>query len=142
MKKNIFLILQAIVLLSACSCEKRMAHLERRCPQCFEKVVLTDTVATPSTRIDTIFVTKNTVDTFRIEHNRVELEIIKQVDTLYTTLHLKPDTIIRTLTLSVPTDPKPKASALDKETIARLALWLVPFIIVTIIYITRKKIFY
>lgn len=142
MKKNIFLILQAIVLLSACSCEKRMAHLERRCPQCFEKVVLTDTVATASTRIDTIFVTKNTVDTFRIEHNRVELEIIKQVDTLYTTLHLKPDTIIRTLTLSVPTDPKPKASALDKETIARLALWLVPFIIVTIIYITRKKIFY
>ena len=142
MKKNIFLILQAIVLLSACSCEKRMAHLERLCPQCFEKVVLTDTVATASTRIDTFFVTKNTVDTFRIEHNRVELEIIKQVDTLYTTLHLKPDTIIRTLTLSVPTDPKPKASALDKETIARLALWLVPFIIVTIIYITRKKIFY
>ena len=142
MKKNIFLILQAIVLLSACSCEKRMAHLERHCPECFQKVTFSDTVATSSTRIDTIFVTKNTVDTFRIEHNRVELEIIKQVDTLYTTLHLKPDTIIRTLTLSVPTNPKPKASALDKETIARLALWLVPFIIVTIIYITRKKIFY
>lgn len=142
MKKNIFLILQAIVLLSACSCEKRMAHLERHCPECFQKVTFSDTVATPSQRIDTVFVTKNTVDTFRIEHNRVELEIIKQVDTLYTTLHLKPDTIIRTLTLSVPTNPKPKASALDKETIARLALWLVPFIIVTIIYITRKKIFY
>ena len=136
------ILIPALLLLFSCSCEKRMAHLERRYPQCFEKMVLTDTVATPSTRIDTIFVTKNTVDTFRIEHNRVELEIIKQVDTLYTTLHLKPDTIIRTLTLSVPTNPKPKASALDKETIARLALWLVPFIIVTIIYITRKKIFY
>lgn len=142
MKKNIFLIL-TLLLLSACSCEKRMAHLERHCPECFNKITFSDTVATPSIRIDTVFVAKNTIDTFFIDNPRVELMIIKQVDTFYTTLHLKPDTIYRTLHLPAPhIEPEP-----DEETIlhkvARLmrpAVWLVPFIIVLWIYIRRKKI--
>lgn len=141
MKRNIFLIL-TLLLLSACSCEKRMAHLERHCPECFNKITFSDTVATPSIRIDTVFVAKNTVDTFFIDNPRVELMIIKQVDTFYTTLHLKPDTIIRAIEVSAPAEQHPKASAFDKQKLRPLALWLVPFAIVTIIYLTRKKLFY
>lgn len=142
MKKNFFLSILALLLLSSCNCQRRMARLQKRCPQCFEKIMVSDTVAVPSTRIDTVFVATRAVDTFYIEHNRAEMEIIKQVDTLYTTLHLKPDTIYRTLHLPAPhIEPEP-----DEETIlhkvARLmrpAVWLVPFIIVLWIYIRRKK---
>lgn len=143
MKKNFFLSILALLLLSSCNCQRRMARLQKRCPQCFEKIMVSDTVATPSIRIDTVFVATRAVDTFVLEHNRASLKVIKQVDTFYTTLHLKPDTIYRTLHLPTPhIEPEPDDD--DRpilHKVARLmrpAVWLVPFIIVLWIYIRRK----
>ncbi|MBO7201844.1 MAG: hypothetical protein J6V54_10695 [Bacteroidales bacterium] len=146
MNKNFFLSILTLLLLSSCSCHRRMARLQKRCPQCFEKIMISDTVATPSIRIDTVFVAKSTLDTFCIEHNRVELEVIKQVDTFYATLSLKPDTIYRTLHLPAPhIEPSPDDQEPIPHKVARLmrpAVWLVPFIIVLWIYIRRKKLFH
>lgn len=143
MNKNFFLSILALLLLSSCNCQRRMARLQKRCPQCFEKIMVSDTVATPSIRIDTVFVATRAVDTFVLEHNRASLEVIKQVDTFYTTLHLKPDTIYRTLHLPA-THIEPLPDDDDRpilHKVARLmrpAVWLVPFIIVLWIYIRRK----
>ena len=142
MKKNFFLSILALLLLSSCNCQRRMARLQKRCPQCFEKIMVSDTVATPSIRIDTVFVATRAVDTFVLEHNRASLDVIKQVDTFYTTLHLKPDTIYRTLHLPAPhIEPEPDDNETKLHKVARLmrpAVWLVPFIIVLWIYIRRK----
>ena len=143
MKKKFFLTILSILLLGSCSCNSRMARLQKKCPQCFEKITVSDTVAVPSTRIDTVFVATHAVDTFVIEHNRASLEIIKEVDTLYTTLHLKPDTIYRTLHLPAPhLEPVPDDDDPILHKVARLmrpAVWLVPFIIVLLIYRRHKK---
>ena len=139
--KRIFLILP-LLMMTACSCEKRVAHLAGRCPECFEKIIIFDTVATSSQRIDTVFVAKNTVDTFVLDHDRVRLEIIKQVDTFATTLHLKPDTIIRTLQVPAPhpvAEPDEQTFMHKASRLMRPALWLFAFMIVTIIYLIRKK---
>ena len=139
---NRIVLLISLLLLVSCSCEKQALRLAGRCPECFQKIVVSDTVATPSIRIDTVFVATRTVDTFVIEHNRASLEVIKQVDTFYTTLHLKPDTIIRTLHVPAPhIEPIPDDNGTKLHKVARLmrpALWLFFFIIVTIIYIRRK----
>lgn len=142
MKKNFFLSILALLLLSSCNCQRRMARLQKRCPQCFEKIMVSDTVATPSILIDTVFVATSAVDTFVLEHNKASLKVIKQVDTFYTTLHLKPDTIYRTLHLPTPhIEPEPDDDRPILHKVARLmrpAVWLVPFIIVLWIYIRRK----
>lgn len=146
MKKNFFLSILALLLLSSCNCQQRMARLQKKCPQCFEQITIADTIALPSARIDTVFVSSHTIDTFVLEHNRATLEVIKQVDTLYATLHLKPDTIYRTLHLPAPhLETSPDEQETIPHKVARLmrpAVWLVPFIIVLCIYIQRKKLFH
>ena len=142
MKKKFFLTISAILLLGSCSCHSRIERLQKKCPQCFEKITVSDTVAVPSARIDTVFVASHTVDTFVLEHNRASLEIVKEVDTLYTTLHLKPDTIYRTLHLPAPRttqEPRHDTPFSKVASCLRPAVWLVPFIIILLIYIRRIK---
>lgn len=142
MKKNFFLTILSILLLGSCSCHSRMARLQKKCPQCFAEIMVSDTIAVPSARIDTVFVSSHTVDTFVMEHNRASIEIIKEVDTLYTTLHLKPDTIYRTLHLPAPRttqEPRHNTPFSKVALCLRPAVWLVPFIIVLLIYRRHKK---
>lgn len=49
MKKFLLPLLLSTLLLSGCSCEKRMARLEKLCPECFEKdtLHLIDTLVPP-----------------------------------------------------------------------------------------------
>ena len=94
----------AASVLSSCSCDWHLRRVQSRCPE----YLAVDTVVDvrPAVRCDTAFILRaDTVpDTFVVERERVRVRIVRQRDTLRTTVELPPDTvaITRTTTVAAP----------------------------------------
>lgn len=99
--------------IAGCSCEIRLQQLHRHCPDCITEAQLTDTLFLQPTQHDTTLILSPTLhDTFFVETERVSLQIIRHTDTLTTTLHTKPDTVVFTRTLTVPAPHRPPTSSI------------------------------
>ncbi len=105
MKKWI-LIAIGLVMLSSCNCTKRMARLQVKCPDLFMNTVIRDTVVIVRPQTDTVFVTKpyDTINfevmTPSVQTNSImtsgsstRVKVIRALDTIYLTIHEKPDTV-------------------------------------------------
>jgi hypothetical protein len=102
--KRHFTVILSISLLLLCSlagcsleqrCNRRLAFLEKNCPQCFEPVTLRDTIITEAVRYDTSFVMRNdtVADTFVMEKERVKVQVVRLHETLLVQAEVKADTI-------------------------------------------------
>ena len=118
--KVLFFISLLSLLLAGCStqrrCERRLAFVERHCPDCFKTVTVTvrDTIFQEGWQVDTLFVIeRDTIadsiivcDTFLFEKERVKVQLIVVNDTIFADIESKPDTIVNTQVVNVPQPPK------------------------------------
>lgn len=106
MKKWIIIAIGLVMMLSSCSCSKRMARLQVRCPDLFTTMVIRDTIAIARPQTDTVFVTKPNdtiyfeVTTPPVQTNNMmtsgsstKVKVIRVLDTIYLTIHENPDTV-------------------------------------------------
>ncbi len=118
--KLLFFIFLCLLLLASCStqrrCERRLAFVERHCPDCFKTVTVTvrDTIFQEGWQVDTMFVIeRDTIadsivvcDTFLFEKEKVKVQLIVMKDTIFASITNNPDTIVRTQVVNVPV-PQP-----------------------------------
>lgn len=102
---NILLIATSAVLMVGCRCESRLKRIARTCPQFFEPQTLIDTVLVKEFNTDTQFVIQKAIDTFIINKDRVNVKIMKYIDTMKVFIKVPQDTIIVTRTVELPETP-------------------------------------
>ena len=98
MKKNrLFYLITLCLLLSGCSCTERLQRLMVYCPECFETKAIKDTVIVPEFRFDTAFFFTGVTDTFTIEKERVQVQILRRTDTMIVRINIPADTVVKTV---------------------------------------------
>lgn len=101
--KHIKLILFLLCFTSiGCSCEKQMHKLTYKCPELFEPKIIESVVVIPEYQHDTTFIFTGMTDTLIIEKERVEVRLIRSIDTLKTFITVPADTIIKEVIVEVP----------------------------------------
>ena len=106
-------------LFASCSCEKQLQRLRIKCPECFADTTISVPVIISEYETDTVFISSNTIDTFSIVKDRVEVQILKSTDTLKVYVKIPADTIIKAVTVEkiMPCNRK----HLDEKTIEKHA---------------------
>jgi len=93
--------------------------LQIKCPECFVDTTIRDTFLIAEHKTDTTFILSKSIDTFNIVNDRVDIRIIKTIDTLMVYVTVPADTIIRTIT--IPTVMPCNRKHLDDKTITKYA---------------------
>ena len=112
MKTKVLFFIFLCLLLAGCStqrrCERRLAFVERHCPDCFTTVTVRDTIIREGWKHDTAFIIGlDTIpDTFYIEKEKVSVRIVRHTDTLFCTVENNPDTVYIEQVVNVPQLPK------------------------------------
>ena len=98
MKTTLYIL--ALMLITSCYTKKQAVR--KFCTE--TTVTIHDTVIVPEIKADTVFSVE--FDTIRIERERLRVQVIRLLDSVYVNAECKSDTIYRTHTVSVPC-PKP-----------------------------------
>ena len=97
MRVKLFYFTVICLLLGGCSCTERLQRLMVYCPECFETKAIKDTVIVPEFRFDTTFFFTGVTDTFTIEKERVQVQILRRTDTMIVRLKIPADTVVKTV---------------------------------------------
>ena len=84
-----------LILLTSCSPAKRLENLVQRHPELkvADTLILRDTLITPGIQADTTLHIERLYDTVTIEKERLQVKLLRKLDTLYLSGNCKPDTI-------------------------------------------------
>jgi hypothetical protein len=96
-KLGVIALLYMLTLLSGCSCTERLQRLMVHCPECFETKAIPDTVIVPEFHFDTTLFFTGVTDTFTIEKERLQVQIVRRTDTLLLRVKIPADTVIKTV---------------------------------------------
>ena len=103
MKKTLIIsILSVLILISACTPQRRLERLIKHHPELMriDTVTVKDTVTVPSMAADTFITIGQEFDTIRVNHDSIQLMIVKRHDTLW--FSAKTDTLKITHNIKVP----------------------------------------
>lgn len=108
-----------VLLLAACSPERRLTRLLDRNPHLLRSDTLTlvDTITVPQVRVDTVALLKPS-DTLVLERERLKVQIVRRVDSVLVEAACEADTVVLTRTV------KTKCPALPEPQPSRWYLWL------------------
>ena len=126
----LWIFIATLLLLSSCSPQKRLARLVKHHPELMriDTVTVKDTVTVPSMQADTFFTMRQQFDTIRVNHDSIQLLIVKRHDTIW--FSAKTDTFKITHDIKVPY-PVIK-NVVEKENTYRYITWA--FIIILVLY--------
>lgn len=134
-----------IIATASCStqqrCQRRLAFLEKNCPDVFTTATIRDTIIQQGWSHDTLLImSRDTtqLDTIYVEKERTSVRIVRIHDTLHTTITTRPDTIYRERTVQVADQQSIKKSNAAK-TLAVVALTLCAAILLLNFAIKKKK---
>lgn len=128
----------AALLLSGCTCEKRLQRLQHTCPECFEVVEYDDTTIIPPRHLDTALHLPSLLpgENITIRQNNLTLKISIDEDTnALISADLPADTIKIIRKVTIPTDAKKPCRT--TQNLALLAVCL--FFAWAIIYTIKRK---
>ncbi len=99
MKPTILFVI--LLILASCSAEKRLARLVERHPELVQRdtIFKSDTTITERITADTTLIFQHTTDTFFVTKDRLKIQLIHDHDTIRVNADVKPDTIVKTITV-------------------------------------------
>ena len=136
MKNRLFYLITLCLLLSGCSCTERLQRLMVYCPECFETKAIKDTVILPEFRFDTAFYFTGITDTFTIEKERVQIQILRRTDTMIVRVNIPADTVVKTVyvTQIKPMIVREKTTGEKiKDFFQNVGLWLLTIIVAVLV---------
>ncbi|MDL2296649.1 hypothetical protein LJC53_02895 [Bacteroidales bacterium OttesenSCG-928-C03] len=132
MKTKVLLVVSMLLIISGCSCEKRMAKLMFRCPQLFETKKIEAVHITPEVKADTAIVfSAGNADTVYLERDNIIATVIRECDTLRIYILIPADTVYVPVEVDV---PKPEIVVEERASFGEnLAMFFNRFILVMVV---------
>jgi hypothetical protein len=130
-----YLLIFTILVTISCTPQKRLNRIIRHHPELLTKdtVTVKDTVVIESIKADTTFISKNNIDTFYLNKDKLRIQIIKHFDTLKVSGECVGDTIIRIIQV-------PYEKIVVQETFfSKYGKWVIFLLIAIVLFFCVKK---
>lgn len=141
MKRSLYLIV-LLAMLASCSPQKRLNRLLKRHPELFTELTTTriDTVITTEVVTDTTFLLEGllTGDTVFIEKEKLQIKMIRNLDSIYVYGHCRPDTLIIERNVPVLTPATAKQPIMGKLIVFSIILMFIAIIIGLLLSFYKK----